>query len=89
MNTKQTETEAKIVEYFRKNIEESIKIKKEHYGDFIKIPFTYIDYSAPISFAPDPIDFAIYSIKEKKYTAIEYPWRLDNGDLVYNTIELL
>jgi hypothetical protein len=41
-----------------------------------------------MSFAPDPIDFAIYSIKDKKYTAIEYPWRLDNGDLVYNTIKL-
>jgi len=89
MNTKQTETEAKIVQYFRNSIEKSIKIEKEHYGDFIKIPFTYIDFNARMSFAPDPIDFAIYSIKEKKYTAIEYPWRLDNGELIYNRIELL
>jgi hypothetical protein len=84
----QKEIENDIVAYFRNCIEESIKIEKEHYGDFIKIPFTYIDYNAPISFAPDPIDFAIYSIKDKKYTAIEYPWRQKNGELTYNKINL-
>ena len=84
----QKEIENDIVAYFRNCIEESIKIEKEHYGDFIKIPFTYIDYNAPISFAPDPIDFAIYSIKDKKYTAIEYPWRQKNGKLTYNKINL-
>jgi len=83
------ETETKIVEYFRKHIESAIKIKKEHWGEFIKIPFTYYDYSAPMSFALDPIDFAIYSIKEKKVIAIEYPWRKNNGKLTYNRIELI
>ena len=85
----QQEIETKIVEYFRKHIESAIKIEKEHWGEFIKIPFTYYDYSAPMSFAPDPIDFAIYSIKEKKVIAIEYPWRKKNGKLTYNRIDLI
>ena len=85
----QAETETKIVEYFRKYIESGIKIEKEHYTEFIKIPFTYYDYSARISFAPDPIDFAIYGVKEKKVIAIEYPWREKSGELIYNRIELL
>ena len=84
----QKEIETKIVEYFRKHIESAIKIEKEHWGEFIKIPFTYYDYSAPMSFAPDPIDFAIYSIKEKKVVYIEYPWRKKNGELIYNKIYL-
>ena len=84
----QQEIETKIVEYFRKHIESAIKIEKEHWGEFIKIPFTYYDYSAPMSFAPDPIDFAIYSIKEKKVVYIEYPWRKKNGELTYNKIYL-
>lgn len=84
----QQEIETKIVEYFRKHIESAIKIEKEHYVEFIKIPFTYYDYSSPISFAPDPIDFAIYSIKEKKVVYIEYPWRKKNGELTYNKIYL-
>lgn len=87
MNAQQ-EMETKIVEYFRKHIENAIKIEKEHYAEFIKIPFTYYDYSAPMSFAPDPIDFAIYSIKEKKVVYIEYPWRKKNGELTYNKIYL-
>jgi hypothetical protein len=82
------ETETKIVEYFRKHIETGIKIEKEHWVDFIKIPFYYIDFNEPCSFTLDPIDFAIYSIKEKKVIAIEYPWRKKNGELIYNRIEL-
>ena len=83
------ETETKIVEYFRKHIETGIKIEHDkYYSDLIKIPFTYYNYSAPMSFALDPIDFAIYSIKEKKVIAIEYPWRKNNGELIYNRIEL-
>jgi len=84
----QIEIEKDIVEYFRKYIESSIKIEKEHYTDFIKIPFTYYDYNAPISFAPNPIDFAIYEVKEKKVVAIEYPWRQKDGELTYNKIDL-
>ena len=85
----QQETETKIVEYFRKHIEAGIKIENDkYYSDLIKIPFTYYDFSAPMSFAPDPIDFAIYSIKEKKVIYIEYPWRKKNGKLIYNKIYL-
>jgi len=95
----QKEIEKDIVDYFKKyiessikiaqkEIESSIKIEKEHYTDFIKIPFTYYDYNAPISFAPDPIDFAIYGLKQKKVIAIEYPWRQKNGELTYNKIDL-
>ena len=83
----QIETENKIVEYFKKYIQKEIKIEKEHSVDFIKIPFTYIDYSAPLTFSPDPIDIAIYSTKEKKVIAIEYPWKQKNK-LIYNRIEL-
>ena len=84
----QKETETKIVEYFRKHIESAIKIEKEHWGEFIKIPFNYIDFNEQISFTLNPIDFAIYSIKEKKVVAIEYPWRKKNGKLTYNKIYL-
>jgi len=84
----QKEIETKIVEYFRKHIETGIKIEKEHWGDLIKIPFNYIDFNEACSFTLDPIDFAIYSIKEKKVIAIEYPWRKKNGELIYHRIEL-
>jgi len=84
----QQEIENKIVEYFKKYIESAIKIEKEHWGDFIKIPFNYIDFNEPIKFTLDPIDFAIYSIKEKKVVYIEYPWRKKNGELTYNKIYL-
>jgi hypothetical protein len=84
----QQEIENKIVEYFKKHIESAIKIEKEHWGDFIKIPFNYIDFNEPIKFTLDPIDFAIYSIKEKKVVYIEYPWRKKNGELTYNKIYL-
>lgn len=86
--------ETKIIEYYRKFVEPNIHKNIErinndnYYTDLVKIPFTYYDYSAPISFAPNPIDFAIYGVKEKKVVAIEYPWRLKNGDLTYNRIEL-
>jgi hypothetical protein len=83
----QIETENKIVEYFKKYIQKEIKIEKEHSVDFIKIPFTYIDYSAPLTFSLDTIDIAIYSTKEKKVIAIEYPWR-QKDKLIYNRIEL-
>ena len=83
------ETETKIVEYFRKHIETGIKIEHDkYYSDLIKIPFNYIDFNEACSFTLDPIDFAIYSIKEKKVIAIEYPWRKKNGELIYNRIEL-
>ena len=84
----QEEIEKDIVKYFRKYIESAIKIEKEYHTDFIKIPFTYYDFSANISFTPDPIDFAIYGVKEKKVIAIEYPWRKKNGKLTYNKIDL-
>ena len=83
------EIENDIVDYFKKHVESTIKINHEdYYKDLIKISFTYYDFSAPISFAPDPIDFAIYSKKENKVIAIEYPWRKNNGKLTYNLIYL-
>jgi hypothetical protein len=85
----QKEIENDIVAYFKKNVESAIKINNEdYYHDLIKIPFTYIDFSSTMSFAPDPIDFAIYSKKENKVIAIEYPWRQKNGELTYNKINL-
>jgi hypothetical protein len=88
MKAKQ-EIETKIVEFFRKHIEPSIKFENDkYYSDLIKIPYTYIDFNEPIKFTLDPIDFAIYSIKEKKVIAIEYPWRKNNGKLTYNKIYL-
>ena len=85
----QKEIEKDIVDYFKKYIESTIKIEHEKYWqDLIKVSYTYYDYNAPISFAPDPIDFAIYSKKENRVIAIEYPWRQKNGKLTYNKIDL-
>jgi hypothetical protein len=85
----QQETETKIIEYFRKHIETGIKIENDkYYSDLIKIPFEYIDFNKPLTFTPNPIDFAIYSIKEKKVIYIEYPWRKKNKELTYNKIYL-
>lgn len=85
----QIEIEKDIVEYFKKHVESTIKINHEdYYHDLIKVPFTYIDYNAPISFAPDPVDFAIYSKKKNRVIAIQYPWRQKNGELTYNKIDL-
>ena len=83
------EIEKDIVDYFKKHVESTIKINHEdYYHDLIKFSFTYYDYNAPMSFAPNPIDFAIYSKKENKVIAIEYPWRQKNGELTYNKIDL-
>jgi len=85
----QQEIENKIVEYFRKHIEKGIKIENDkYYSDLIKIPFEYINFNEPLTFTPNPIDFAIYSIKEKKVVYIEYPWRKKNEELIYNKIYL-
>lgn len=85
----QIEIEKDIVEYFKRRIENTIKIEHEkYYHDLIKIPFTYIDENAPLSFAPDPIDFAVYSKKENRVIYIEYPWRQKDGELTYNKINL-
>lgn len=90
----QIEIEKEIIEYYKKYIELDIRKRIEeidkdnYYFDLVKLSFTYIDYKAPISFAPNPIDYVIYSKKQKKVIAIEYPWRKKNGDLIYNKIEL-
>ena len=90
----QIEIEKDIVEYYKKIVEPNIhknidRINNDdYYNDLVKISFTYYDYLAPISFAPDPVDFAIYSKKENRVIAIEYPWRQKNGELTYNKIDL-
>lgn len=90
----QEEIEKEIVEYYKKYIELDIRKrikeinKNDYYFDLVKMSFTYIDYKAPITFAPDPVDYVIYSKKQNKVIAIEYPWRQKNGELIYNKIEL-
>ena len=90
----QIEIENNIVEYYKKFVEANIHKNIErinndnYYTDLVKISFTYYDYLAPISFAPDPVDFAIYSKKQNKVIEIEYPWREKNGELTYKKIKL-
>jgi hypothetical protein len=91
---KQEEIEKDILDYYKKYVENDMikDISKYNFenqiNDFIKFHFTYIDYSAPLTFSPDPIDFVIYSKKEKRFIYIEYPWRQKNGELTYNKIYL-
>lgn len=90
----QEEIEKDIVDYFKKYIELDMRKrieqidKDDYYFDLVKMSFTYIDYNAPITFAPDPIDYVIYSKKQNKVIAIEYPWRQKDGELTYNKIDL-
>jgi hypothetical protein len=84
------EHELKILDYFNKNIRqrEQELLNTKFYTEFVKIHYTFYDFSKSITFSPDPVDFAIWDVNKKKFVCIEYPWRNKNGKLVYNKINL-
>ena len=89
------EIEKKVLDYYKKYIEaqmieDALKIDFSYRdNEFVKFPYIYIDYDEPCNFLPTTIfDYAIYSIKEKRFICIEYPWRKKNNDLTYNKINL-
>lgn len=91
----QLEIEKKVLDYYKKHIENDINERtseidnNNYYVDLVKMPYIYIDYNEPCNFMPTTIyDFAVYSKKEKKIIYIEYPWRLENDKLTYNKIYL-
>jgi len=91
----QLEIEKEVLDYYKKYIETEMiegasKIDfSDRVNDLIKFPYMYIDYNEPCSFLPTTIyDYAVYSIKEKRFIYIEYPWRLENDELTFNKIYL-
>jgi hypothetical protein len=92
--TKQLEIEKEVLDYYKKYIETEMiegasKIDfSDRVNDLVKFPYMYIDYDDSSFFAPTIYDFAVYSIKEKRFIYIEYPWRLENDELTYNKIYL-
>jgi hypothetical protein len=91
MKTKQ-EIEEEVVRYFNLNIRESFENTigdKLYNSEYVKMVYEYFDFSNPLTFPSGTIyDFAVWSTKESKFVWIEYPWRLENGDLTYNKVFL-
>jgi hypothetical protein len=90
----QLEIEKDVLDYYKKYIETemiegALKIDfSDRVNDLVKFPYMYIDYSDSSFFSPNIFDYAVYSIKEKRFVYIEYPWKLENDELTFNKIYL-
>ncbi len=91
---KQEQIEKEVLDYYKKYIETemvegALKIDfSDRLNDLVKFPYMYIDYDDSSFFTPTIYDCAVYSIKEKRFVYIEYPWRLENDELTFNKIYL-